>query len=372
MEEKKVDDFVSLWKKKKPESKPIAVVGEPNYKTPDIDVKSNELLKENEALKEKIKENIDLMGKTETYIKQLLAEKQQLAADRNQHEMLVEKINSLQNELATKEGKLKTTEMELSELNSKIAIEKMEAEKNAGKPSTENMGSSTALIEQLQSDLSKKKFQISDLQARLADYETKIDELTKSNEELNKLAGQAEKNTVTQSSEKIGKKTESATSAGKALELLCQDLQSELNKNKRLLTQVREENAKLKGSKDGAVEISEDSKDIKALKKENESLKKEISKLEKSKDTKGMDASNVNDLENTIKDLQNKLSEKDQQISELNVSKEKVISPGKAPQAGSAKGPMSELVDDLQKQINKLKVSLKEKDKMIDEFKKNK
>ncbi len=366
MEEKKVDDFVSLWKKKKPEIKQTAVVSEPIYKTAETDQQINELVKENEELKEKIKDNIELMGKTEVYIKQLLAEKDQSIAIRNQNDALIEKINSLQNELATKEGNLKTTEMELSELNARLTVERMETEKKAVQPSPEPVGSPNALIEQLQSDLSKRKLQINDLVTKSQEYEEKIKDLNK------KLAELADKNKVSESSEKIGKKAASTPSSGKSLELLCQDLQTELNKNKRLLTQLREENAKLKGSKGAATETSEDSKDVKALKKENESLKKELSKLGKSKDSNGEDFSKINELESSIVDLRNKLSEKDQQISELKASGEKLGSPRKAPQAASAKGPVSELVDDLQKQINKLKIALKEKDKTIDELNKNK
>jgi Mg2+ and Co2+ transporter CorA len=62
-----------------------------------------------------------------------------------------------------------------------------------------------------------------------------------------------------------------------------------------------------------------------------------------------------------VEDLNEKLKEKDQVILQLKKANQ--------PQIIAPQGPMSNLVEDLQKRINKLKINLEEKDKIIEELK---
>ncbi|MHA2472458.1 MAG: hypothetical protein ACXAES_04420 [Promethearchaeota archaeon] len=62
-----------------------------------------------------------------------------------------------------------------------------------------------------------------------------------------------------------------------------------------------------------------------------------------------------------VEDLNEKLQEKDQVILQLKKSN--------LPQKIAPQGPMPGLVEDLQKKINKLKMTIEEKDKIIEELK---
>ena len=62
-------------------------------------------------------------------------------------------------------------------------------------------------------------------------------------------------------------------------------------------------------------------------------------------------------VEDRINNLESKLKEKDNIIAELKLSS--------TPQVAAPSGPMSALIEDLQNNINKLKMTISEKDKEI-------
>ena len=100
------------------------------------------------------------------------------------------------------------------------------------------------------------------------------------------------------------------------------------------------------------------------MKKENEVLKTELSQVqeilkEKSKTT--AETLSLVESERLVEDLQTQLKLKDQVITELKSSNQ--------PEIITPQGPMSSLVEDLQKTINKLKISIEEKNKIIDGLK---
>ena len=71
----KVEDFVSLWKKKmKTDPNKPSAIGETLDKLKDLD-------RENEVLRSKIKDNIDLISKTEEVFKSTIKENEQLKED---------------------------------------------------------------------------------------------------------------------------------------------------------------------------------------------------------------------------------------------------------------------------------------------------
>ena len=88
-------------------------------------------------------------------------------------------------------------------------------------------------------------------------------------------------------------------------------------------------------------------------------LRKDLQQLQNSLSEKSTIQSSSED--NSIKELQEKLLEKEDIIAELKLSQ---IS-----QTSGPKGPMTDLVDELQKNINKLKHTIQEKDQQIAKLK---
>jgi len=104
--------------------------------------------------------------------------------------------------------------------------------------------------------------------------------------------------------------------------------------------------------------------EIKELKKENEDLKTELSQVQetlKAKSKATAETLSLVESERLIEDLQAQLTLKDQIITGLKSSSQ--------PQVIAPQGPMSSLVKDLQKTINKLKIMVEEKNKIIEELK---
>ena len=95
------------------------------------------------------------------------------------------------------------------------------------------------------------------------------------------------------------------------------------------------------------------------MKNENESLKNDLGELQKSLETKEIEVTQtaMRQVEDKINNLESKLKEKDALIAELKLSA--------SPQSSAPSGPMTALVEDLQNNINKLKLNLAEKDKEI-------
>ncbi|MHA2398077.1 MAG: hypothetical protein ACXADU_04215, partial [Promethearchaeota archaeon] len=136
---------------------------------------------------------------------------------------------------------------------------------------------SQSLVEDLQSKLSEKNSQINDLEQKIT---TLNQELTQLNEELIGKETSSHVDYVvpvdTANPEVI--KPQSAQTSTKTLELLCQDLQADLNRYKKLIDKLTQEKSELQQAvESGGIQIEPD--ELKELKNENEDLRIEISQL---------------------------------------------------------------------------------------------
>jgi chromosome segregation ATPase len=350
----RVDDFISLWKKKIATENKESIIGD------SLD-KVEALQKENNELRKKISDNIDLITKSEEILKNIVNEKEKLNIEKE--EAIAE--FSIKNQQLEKEN---------SELNLKVkSMIKLLLEKDEEIKAKSNIilqlqtASSTpsiqspindSLLEELQTENSKKKKLIEEL-------EIKVKELAQENKDLNnQLVADLKTHPVDYTLPTTPKQTSvskplSQTSSNLPLEALCQDLQSDLNKYKRIVEKLKEEKSQLKNSLENQG-ITLSISDIDKLKNENESLKNDISKLQKTLETKEIEVTQaaMRQVENRITNLQLKLKEKEDLIADL-----KLMS---GPQSSAPSGPMTGLIEDLQNNINKLKLNLAEKDKEID------
>jgi len=297
-ENDKEDDFTSLWKKKT-EDKNIQSVSEDISETfKAYKELYDDLESENTVLKQKITENIELIKRSEQAIKKTRQERDSLDAAKKQLEMrydleisqlneknkylrekldelekaamgkadsvLTIKLNSLEETLKRKEDELSSKEVEISELKLKINATSLNSDITTQLISDSDSSVNKSLLENLQSELSKKKNQVLNFEKKYAELEKKnltyiekIEELTKENESLDsKLTEKMKESSadllkVAESAKKLVKKPVPTQTSGKTLEILCQDLQSELNKYKRVVKKLKEENKKLKSGAKG-------------------------------------------------------------------------------------------------------------------------
>ncbi|MFX1441918.1 MAG: hypothetical protein ACFFHV_00765 [Promethearchaeota archaeon] len=414
-EEKKDEDFVGMLKRMKTEMKSPSVIG-------DALEKIEMLQKENEQLKEQLNKSINLIHSSEQVLQKALDEKERIKDDgKTAMEKLGEdvielknKVKELQNVLLDKTEELQQKEKQISEL--KITVETASSELEAKKKTMPQTDSaiSQALVEDLSSELSKRKVQISDYENQIKNLKAQIESLIHENEmykskgeiiappseispELAKkdryiyeleekirnleqhISELAEENAnlkkdVTEQQSALdvdyvipvveatttAKKPEPAPTSVSTLEALCQDLQSDLNRSKRIMDSLKTENKELKKALESQG-ISTDYQEINNLRNENISFKARILELEKTLEEQPLEISLSPDSENRIKELENQLNEKDILINELKTSE--------ATQPVAQSGPMSNLVEDLQARINKMKIALNEKDKIIEDLK---
>jgi len=301
----KVEDFASLWRKQK-ESNSKSVIGE-------FMTRIEELESENVRLRSTIQRDIDLITKTESIVKKAIDDKEQL-----------------EKEIRAKEEKLKKKTEELSMLKIESTIPSASSESPAPAITQADLVVNISLIEDLQSQLSKRKNQIRDFENLIKINESRIQELTKANESLMS-------------------EIEARTSS-EPLEQLCKDLQDEINRYKRTVEKLKEENQSLKED----AEKSKQKGKIAELKKENEDLKEENARVKSQMVALGS-------VESDYEDLQKLVKEKDKRIDELNATI--------ASQPQAQGGAISGLVDELQGKINKLKNALNEKNKIIESLK---
>lgn len=358
----KIEDFISLWKKKMAmDNKTPSVIGETLNKL--------ELLqKENEELRAKIAENIELITKSEEIIKKTVEEKERLKIEKqsasteismklNEKEQenleLSAKVKSMVKLLLEKDEEIKSKETEILSLKSDLTTSQLESEIPT-KPVN------SALIEELQSELSKKKTQILEL-------EQKISELNQENEAL--MAQQVEKLkslpidyvVPVESNEPSIIKPLPPETPSKPLELLCQDLQSDLNKYKKIIENLNNEKSQLK-------EVLENkgfkfsTQELEDLKRENVNLKRELSNLQIDLEKQSKQKEQPSGLESQMRELEVKLSEKDDIIAQLKLSQ--------TSQTDDSSGSMAGLIENLQSTINKLKLTIQEKDQKILELNK--
>lgn len=366
----KVEDFISLWRKKmETEITRPSAIGETLERIQEVE-------KENEELRKKIKENIELFSKTEEIVKNTIEEKERLKEQLKQAGMtggvvrdvqqenmeLNTKILSLEKNLTEKEIELRARNNEITDLKTKLDIvSRNQQSVDKFVPETDSTVT-TALIDNLQSELSKKKTQIDEL-------ENRINALTEENEALNEQLVEKLKKLpidyvvpVEQPKSSVIRPIPVRPSS-ETLEILCQDLQSDLNKYKRIVEKLNKEKSELQQAVEkGGFKLEPD--EIKELKRENEELKTELSKIQESlimRKEEVVPTTQVDDSEQLITDLQEQLKEKDRLIIELKTLQES--------QPIVHEGPMSGLIQDLQSKIRKLKITLEEKNKIIEELK---
>ena len=301
----KVEDFASLWKKQK-ETSSKSVIGEFMTRIEGLEA-------ENIKLRSTIQRDIDLITKTESIVKKAIEDKEQL-----------------EKEIRAKEEKLKEKAEELSMMKIESSVPSSYSEQTTPALTQADLAVNISLIEDLQSQLSKRKSQIKGFENLIKINDDRIQELTKANESLNA-------------------EIESKASTG-PLEQLCKDLQEELNRYKKTVAKLKEENKTLKEDAEKSAQKGK----IATLKRENEELKEESSRVKSQLVAFGS-------IESEFEDLQKLVKEKDKRIDELNATI--------ASQPQAQTGAISGLVDELQGKINKLKNALSEKNKIIESLK---
>ncbi len=363
----KVEDFISLWRKK--------MEGEIN--TPDAIgetlAKIKEVEDENEQLRNKIKENIVLITKTEEIIKKTIEEKENLKKQLENAGMISEKevseiqqelnnkVTNLEKNLTEKEIELRTKNIEITELKMKLETASMTSKPTESPSMGKDTEVTTALIDNLQSELSKKK-------ANIDDQVKEINKLKEENEALNQQLLEKFKSLPidyvipVEVPKPSVLKPQSTQPSSETLEILCQDLQSDLNKYKRIVEELNKEKSTLERTiESGGFQLEPN--ELKDLKRENEDLKNELSQIQISLQNKAQEAAlanQINEAEKKINILQEQLGEKEKLIVELKNKQQS--------QPIVHEGPMSGLIDDLQSKINKLKLTIEEKNKIIEEL----
>ena len=349
--EEKVEDFISLWKKKLATEKTPSLIGD--------------IQKENEQLRNKIAANIDLITKSEEILKKAVEEKEKLKIEKNEAVAeIAMQINDLKQENSELGNKIKSMvklllekDEEIKSKGSLILNLQSQAPTQIGTDSmTEN-----AIIDQLKSEISKKDITVQNLEGKTIELSNEVERLKKDYEgELKSKSADV----VVQASapeQKVIKPMPPEISTV-PLESLCQDLQSDLTKYKRIVENLKKEKNELKNALEGK-EISLTNSEFEPLEKENELLKKELAELQNSLSSSKKERAIISSEEygEKIQNLENKVREKESIIADLKLSS---ISPPSDPS-----NPMAGLVENLQKNINKLKIALSEKDKEIADLK---
>ncbi|MFX0180869.1 MAG: hypothetical protein ACFE78_11815 [Candidatus Hodarchaeota archaeon] len=342
----KVDDFISLWKKKmNSEDKSPSVIR-------DTLNKMSALQQENEELRKKITQNIDLISRSEEIIRKSVEEKERFKLEKEKA------LKNLEQENLELSNKVKSMVKLLLEKDEEIKNKVSQLSSSKGTDVSSEAHVNQTLIEDLKLELSRKSSQISEL-------ELKISELTDENEVLHQQLVEKIKNlpidyvVPVEDVEVI--KPQPPETPSLPLEQLCQDLQADLNKYKKVIEKLTNDKSQLKQALENKG-YKFDAEEIASLRTENEALKKDLEELQESlkKETKVVSPEVNLGFETKIKELESKLSEKEDLITQLKLSQ--------LAQGDTDSGPMSQLVEDLQKQINKLKVSLREKDQKIAEL----
>ncbi len=351
-ENEKVEDFISLWKKKISIENTPSVIGD--------------LQKENELLRSKITANIELITKSEDILKKAVEEKEKLKREKDeavteidiklteltkQNSELENKVNSMVKLLLEKDEEIKSKNKLISNLQA-----------TARSPGTVDSTSNDALVEELRTQIIDKNSIIQNLEIKISDLTKEIEKINE--EQVENLRAKPVDYVVGVSSpEPAVIKPLPPESSSKPLEILIQDLQSDLTKYKRIIDKLKQEKTELKSVLEGEGQIFSE-QDLEELKKENDSLKKDLEDMQKSISAGKKEAVPVDtsQFDQQITNLENKLREKDSVIADLKLS---AISPTEV-----AGNPMAELVENLQKNINKLKATINEKDSIISELNK--
>ncbi len=315
------EDFLSLWRKKTASDleRPSAIGEALNQ--------LEKIKDENEKLRNKINDNIELIKNSENYLKNVVDERDKLKSEKEQiindskkkNENLEWLLKQKEEEISLKITQIKNKDSEIFELKSK--------RNNLGSSGAISTGVNKSLIEDLQFELSKRKAEIEKLNNKL--------------------------NAMDKSQEKPIASPKSSGGPSSPLEVLCQDLQSDLNRYKKMAEHLQAENQKLQSSIskiDTADKV--DLEELNTLRIENKEFRERISELQ-----------NIIN-KNKIEDLRKKIEENDIIINELKETNKLLTK--------ETPGPMKELIDELQEKINKLKITVNDQDRKIRELQKNK
>ncbi|MHA2131417.1 MAG: hypothetical protein ACW99L_15745, partial [Promethearchaeota archaeon] len=372
-DKEKVEDFISLWRKKMMDDpKKPSAIGETLKQMEEVQ-------RENEELRSKIKENIDLISKTEEIVRKTIDENERLKIEikqasvrdgprindiQNENQELRIQLNTLNQNLIDKDQEIRGKNNQIIEVNTRLseAFKKMES---ITQPPSETDPSTKVLIDDLQSELSKKKSNIIDLEKNIADLNKEVELL---NEQLIEKETKSHVDYVipVEIPDTSVIKPQPVQTSTETLEILCQDLQADLNKYKRIVDTLTKEKTELKKTiETGGFTLEPE--ELKELKNENDELKTELSQLQeqlKEKPKATVQTLSLVESERLIEDLKQQLESKAQIITELKTQKESQILTQRESQTTSPRGPMSNLVEDLQNRINKLKIALEEKNKI--------
>jgi len=240
-ENEKVEDFISLWKKKIASENKNTAIGD------SID-RIKELQKENENLKLKIAENLQLITKSEDMLKTVIHEKEKLKLEKE--ETLTElsfKINDFQQENLNLNSTINILMNELLEKEEEIrqkdemvkAIEMLDSPKNDGQEEVNN-----ALMEDLKGELTKRKNHITTLEERVKELE--LENTTLNSQLIETMHDKPVDYVVEMDTSKNAYKPIPSKTSSIPLETLCQDLQTDLNKYKRIVEKLNEEKSQWK------------------------------------------------------------------------------------------------------------------------------
>ncbi len=360
--EEKVEDFISLWKKKITSENQSSVIGESLNKI-------ESLQKENEDLRNKISANINLITRSEEILKSVVAEKEKLKVEKEEAVAEISiKFNNLQVENSELNNKVKSMIKLLLEKDEEIKSKDslisylQTTSVSASVPTTP---ANNALVEELQSDLNKRKSNVTALESKISSLSEEIKSLN--SQLIEKMKSEPVDYVIQAEPPKPQAppviKPLPPEPSSRPLEALCKDLQSDLTKYKRVIEKITKEKSQLKNAlEEKGFQFS--SQDLESLKEENESLKKDLEEIQSSLEVKKIEATQIatQNVEQKIKNLESKIREKEDIIADLKLSQ---ISP-----TSTSAGSMPELVENLQKNINKLKSIITEKDNIISELNK--
>lgn len=334
----KIEDFVTLWKNKSQENNQPSIISETMNHL-------ESLKKENDDLRKKIAENIELISKSEEVIKNISNDREHMRIEHEESIMdLTMRVNNLERENVELGNKVKSMVKVLMEKDEEI--KKLNDQINS-----ENTG----VNEKIKIDLSKKNETIDILNKQILEMKDENEKLQA--QLLEKIKSVPTFVLPVESEEDKALKPLPPERSNQPLELLCQDLQTDLNKYKKIIEQLNQEKNQLKSALEGEG-ITFNVEELNTLKNENEVLRKDLQQLQNSMSNKSAVQSTPNDQ--NLKELQEKLLEKENIIAELKLSK--------TVQTSIPKGPMTDLVEELQNNINKLKHTIQEKDQRISEL----
>ena len=344
------EDFISLWKKKMSTENTPSIIGD--------------IQKENEQLRNKIAANIDLITKSEEILKKAIEEKETLKIEKDEAVAeIAMKFNDLKQENSELGNKVKSMVKLLLEKDEEIKSKDTLISNFQSQATTQVVEDSmkeNGILEEFKSEISKKDLMIQNLERKTTELSNEVERLNQVYEELKNnpvdIAVQA-----SALEQKVIKPIPPEMST-QPLDALCQDLQSDLTKYKRIVENLKKEKKDLKMALDGK-DVSLPDKKFEPLEKENELLKKELAELQKSlkstkKDAKEAPIINSEEYGQKIQNLENTVREKERIIADLKLS---AISPT----TSEPSGHMAELVENLQKNLNKMKTTLAEKEKEI-------